>query len=190
VNNRWYENMLVGNAAYVPPQPGYEWLETQVLTGTQATVSFSNLNSNYGSTYQHLQIRATGRTTRGGFLSDVLKLEFNTDTTSGNYKYHQLFGNGSTLTSANNPYFSFATAADGSTNLFGAIILDILDPFETTKNKTVRSLAGHTSGSDQTIEVGSMAWFSTAAVTSIQLKSWTGNSWVSGTRFSLYGMRS
>jgi hypothetical protein len=183
-------NLGLLGASSVAAGNAFELLETTTLTGTQATVSFSNLNSAYGSIYQHLQIRATGRTTRGGFLSDVLKLEFNSDTTSGNYKYHQLFGNGSALTSATNPYFSFATAVDASTNLFGAIVLDILDPFETTKNKTVRSLGGHTSGSDQAIEVGSMGWFSTAVVTSIELKSWTGNSWVSGTRFSLYGLRS
>lgn len=185
-----YSSMLAGNTAYIPIATGYELLESVILTGTQTTITFSNLNSTYGSTYKHLQIRATGRSNRSGFLSDVLALQFNSDTTSGNYKYHQLNGNGSSVTSSTNPYFTFATGSSATANQFGAIIMDILHPFSANKNKTVRALGGQDSGSDRTIELGSMGWFSTSAVTTIDIKSWTGNSWVSGSRFSLYGLRS
>jgi hypothetical protein len=185
VNNRWYENMLVGNAPFIPVLPPYEWLETQILPSNQSTVTFSNLNSTYGGSYKHLQLRVSGRSSRGGFNSDPLILQFNSDTASGNYKYHQLAGSNSTIGSSTNPYITFA-----GTTLFGVAVIDILDAFSTSKNKTVRSLSGHNDGSDRTIELASMGWFNTAAINTIDIKSFTGNSWLTDSRFSLYGIRS
>lgn len=180
-----YSSMLAGNSAYIPILPAYEQLESTVLTGSQSTITFSNLNSTYGSSYKHLQIRATGRSSRGGFNSDPLIIQFNSDTTSGNYKYHQLAGTNSNTSSTTNPYFTFA-----GTSLFGVAVIDILDPFSTNKNTTVRNFSGHNDGSDRTIELSSMGWFNTAAVNTIDIKSFTGNSWLAGSRFSLYGIRS
>ncbi len=190
-----YSSMLVGNSAYIPVATGYEWLETQILPSAQSTVTFSNLNTNYGSTYQHLQIRAMIRSSRSD-TDSIYYIRFNGDSTSGNYRAHFLRGTGSTVTSetvtASYPngiiVFGGLPAATATAGAFGADIIDILDPFKTTKNTTTRALVGQ-SGSFSRVALESGLWINTAAVTSISLVDVFGN-FVQNSRFSLYGMRS
>jgi len=175
----------------------FDLLETTVLTGSQASVTFSNLNSNYGTTYQHLQLRIVTRTDRGGADSDPVILQFNSDTGS-NYTRHGLGGynfGGSTAvysnagTSQTSLFLAEAMPVSSSTaNAFGAIVTDILDPFETTKNKTVRSLNGM-NAAWSSVELRSGAWLSTSAVSSITIKPLVGSNLVANSRFSLYGLK-
>jgi hypothetical protein len=72
-------------------------------------------------------------------------------------------------------------------NIFGSAVIDILDPFSTTKNTTTRSLGGHNSSTAR-LYLGSGAYYSTAAVTSITVGPNSG-SILAGSRFSLYGIR-
>ena len=185
---------VAGAGGVVPTGPGpYEWLETQVLTGTQTTISFSNLNSTYGSAYQHLQLRIMARTDRND-TDDFIKLQFNGDT-GNNYTTHILRGNGTNVASSN-PRLNYAnieiqaiTANTQTANSFGAVIVDILDPFETTKNTTIRAMTGLT-GSYNFVSLDSGFWNNTAALTSMLLDQQFGSNFVTGSRFSLYGLRS
>lgn len=160
----------------------YEWLETQVLTSDQASVTFSNLNSTYGSTYQHLQIRMAV------FSDTWITMRMN-GVTTGQYARHELRGNGSTVISTG--------ASNQNTMLIGlgssatvpvATITDILDAFETTKNKTIRSLSGVATTTSY-IQLTSGVWLDTAAITSVEIKHFD-STFKTGSRFSLYGMRS
>jgi hypothetical protein len=166
----------------------YELISTTVLTGTEATVTFSNLGD-YSSTYKHLQIRIVARTDRSGESNDFALLRINGDTGS-NYRSHFLYGNGSSVfagDSASTGILAFRLAAATSTaNTFGAIVLDILDPYSTTKNKTVRYLGGSTSLAE--IHIGSGARFNTETTNTISLTGGVG-SFISGSRFSLYGIK-
>ena len=65
--------------------------------------------------------------------------------------------------------------------------MDILDPYA-TKNKTVRSLSGNSGGSDSQVRLMSSAWLNTTSVTSITILG-DGGDLVSGSRFSLYGIK-
>jgi hypothetical protein len=170
----------------------YELLETVLVgSGGQATITFSNLNSSYGSTYQHLQIRAAARTARAA-NGDTGNLYLNGVTTSS-YARHYLQGNGSAVSSdavtsqsdMNNLYA--LPGANATANAFAAIVIDILDPFEGTKNTTVRALSGLASN-ENLIRLGSGFFNSTAAVTSITLDAI--GDFAQYSRFSLYGMRS
>lgn len=162
----------------------FDLLETQTLTGSQASVTFSNLNTSYGSTYQHLQIRASHIQTTSG---ETALMRFNGDTAS-NYRVHALRGNGSTVTSADyGSRASMIPAVDvPSTTIPAAFVCDILDPFETSKNKVVRSLAGYGSGGN--VNLFSGLWLSTNALTSITLLASAGN-FAQYSRFSLYGLK-
>lgn len=174
----------------------YELLETQVLGSSQASVTFSSL-SGYASTYRHLQIRMVARTDRSGADSDPIILQFNSDTGS-NYTRHGLGGYNFGGTSA--PYSNAATSQtsifisenfpvnSSTTSAFGALIADIIEPFQTTKNKTVRSLAGM-NAAWSSVELRSGAWLSTTAVSSILVKPLVGGNFVANSRFSLYGIR-
>lgn len=175
----------------------FDLLETTLLTGSQASVTFSNLNSSYGSTYQHLQIRATARTDRSGADSDPVILQFNGDTAS-NYSRHALGGynfGGSSAVYSNSAasqtslFLAEAMPVSSSTaSAFGAFVTDILDPFETTKNTTVRTLNAM-SAAWSSVELRSGAWFNTNAITSIVMKPLVGGNFVANSRFSLYGWK-
>ncbi len=170
--------------APVPAGNAYEWLETNILTSNQSSVTFSNLNSTYGSTYKHLQIRMAV------FSSSWVAIRMNGVTTDGAYTYHELRGNGSSVSSSANAggqTFLLAGLGQASTGPT-AVITDVLDAFSTNKNKTIRSLAGTTSGGN-IIQLTSGAWLNTSAITSIEIRHFNA-SFQTGSRFSLYGMRS
>ena len=182
-----YSSALAGNTPYSPPVLAYDLLETEILTGSQASVTFSSLNSTYGADYQHLQVRMVVRVSSGGTNS---RLKF-TVNGGGTFSYHGLQGNGSSVgsesgTSQSYGYASRAAASGATANSFGAAVMDILDPFETTKYTTFRSLAGNPS-----IEVNlwSNAFLSTNAVDSLAFSDLNAGDLVSGTRISLYGLK-
>jgi hypothetical protein len=170
----------------------FDLLESQILGSNQTSITFSNLNSTYGTTYQHLQFRIVTRTLRSG-TDDALQITFNSSGNTG--ASHQLWGNGSSVSSQapTNEVQQIAsyslTAANSAANSFGAVVVDILDPFETTKNKTMRALAGKV-GDTSVVSLSSLAWYSTAAITTIKFDSRNGNfGFAANSRFSLYGWK-
>jgi hypothetical protein len=186
VNYEKYSNLRAGIP--LPPTGDYDLLATEILTSSTSSVTFSSLGD-YATDYQHLQIRFVARSTRSGNTDDPMNLQFNT-ITSG-YFNHQLSGDGSSVTSGGATSESAIrvgrlTAASSSANAFGAGVIDILDPFETTKNTTFRSLSGSTNSNLISVFSGSHA--TTSALTEIKLLPLIA-SFASGSRFSLYGLK-
>jgi len=188
-----YSSMLAGNAAFQPGGNAYEWLETTILPSSQATVVFSNLNTKYASTYQHLQLRATMRSTRSD-TDSLCYLQFNSSTST--YSHHFLRGTGSAVQSEfDSPSYPSGIllrhgfpGGTNSANLFGGNIVDILDPFESTKNTTIRAFTGQ-AGTFNRVSLESGAWFNTNIITTITLDDIFGD-FAQYSRFSLYGLRS
>jgi hypothetical protein len=176
-------------AAPVPAGNAYEWLETvSVGSGGQASVSFSNLNSTYGSTYQHLQVRITfkGETAN----TESLRMRLNSDTGS-NYNIHAVLGDGSAVSSfglANQVWMTIGDSKN-TANAFTGAIVDVLDAFETTKFKTIRVLSG-TSEAVTRVDLASGAWRNTNAITDMSFFMNSGTDIAQFSRISLYGMRS
>jgi hypothetical protein len=73
-------------------------------------------------------------------------------------------------------------------SIFGAGVVDILDSYSTSKNKTMRSFTGVYVNTQRFAMIRSSAWLSTASITSITVGSVDG-SMVAGTRLSLYGVK-
>jgi len=184
-----FRSMLVGNGAFDPGS--YDLIASEILGSNQSSITFSNLGD-YSSTYKHLQIRVVHKNSRSNLWSGSL-FRFNADT-GNNYAYHYLMGNGSNVSSSQENGISAIVdqwvAGNTLTNSFSAAIFDILDPYSTTKNTTVRSLSGRVvGGGEDRIALNSGLWNSTASVTSITLLPTGGFNWVSGTRMSLYGIK-
>ena len=188
-----YSSLLAGNDPYIPFISDYDLLETEILTGSQASVTFSSLNSTYGADYQHLQIRITARSTRSD-TDSLFYMQFNGDTGS-NYSMHNLRGTGSNVDSdwVSQYYPSgiiIYTGLPGATQTagsFGANVIDILDPFNSSKNTTTRNLNGQV-GSFNRISLESGAWLNTNSLTSITFDDVFG-SFAQHSRFSLYGLK-
>ncbi len=164
----------------------YELIETQILGSNTASITFSGLAA-YSATYKHLQIRALARSTRAA-ATDGGYIRLNGDTGS-NYAHHTLYGDGSSVLSINSPsQAQMAILAivgnTATTNMYAPSVLDILDAFSTTKNKTLRSLNGITA-----IGLSSGVWINTASLTSVTLSTQIGPNFLTGSRFSLYGIR-
>jgi hypothetical protein len=168
----------------------FHHLETVRLSSSAASVTFSNLEQY--SDYQHLQVRYTSRVSETIGGAGTFYVNLNSDT-GANYARHQLRGNGSSvssssLTSTASPDVGFTTGAESAANIFGVGSIDILDPFETTKTTTIRSLTGLSSNYN-TVCLGSVVWLNTAALTSLQFETYGAHNFVGGSRFSLYGIK-
>jgi hypothetical protein len=181
-------SMLVGNEAFEPSS--FDLISTTILDSTQSSVVFDV--STYASTYKHLQVRLVGRSSEATTSIYDLLIRFNGDIGS-NYSGHNLRGTGSAVQS--NALIGFTYIINESTfvgnsntaNIFGSAVIDILDPFSTTKNTTTRSIGGHNSSTAR-LYLGSGAYYSTEAVNSITVGP-TFGSILAGSRFSLYGIR-
>lgn len=176
------------------PQGAYDALSTvTVPSGGVASITFAAIPTGY----KHLQIRAVTQSNRGTYGTDDIWCRINNDTGS-NYTYHFLAGDGSAAsagasTSQSRTYVGNSGTSTGST--FGANIIDILDYASTSKNKTLRTLAGTDingliAGYGGSVILASGLWMnSSTAISSIQIYPNSGTLWTQYSQFSLYGVK-
>ena len=179
VNFQKHQSMLAGIELNK-----FHHLETVRLGSSVASVEFTNLGQY--SDYQHLQLRMTAKVS-----SSLVNLDmtFNGDT-AANYSWHELYGDGSTVVSgagANQTFMKTLISDAATADVFGAGVVDILDPFETTKYTTMRSFSGDVSGGKYVI-LRSGSWRNTNAISSMTMQFTAGNIAI-GSRFSLYGLK-
>jgi hypothetical protein len=173
-----------------PSTNSYESIATVTVGAAQSTIEFTSIPS----TYKHLQIRAISRTTRATAGADDTYIYFNNDTTNSNYYSHQLYGTGSSAGAGSSADPSnggiVSQGNNGPASVFGVGIVDILDYGSTTKYKTTRSLGGVDSNSTYGfIELTSVLWKNTDAVTSIKLQSTGAANFMTYSSFALYGIK-
>lgn len=167
------------------PTDSYDLISTTILGSGANSVTFTSLGD-YASTYKHLQLRFMARISEN-ISGGVGTFYFNLNgDTAANYSRHILKGNGSSvsssaLTSTSTPDFGQTTGNTAGANIFAAGVADFLDVFSTTKYKTTRTFCGN--------ELYSGNWRSTSSVTSIALETYGDHQFVTGTRFSLYGIK-
>jgi hypothetical protein len=184
---------VVQAQAAAPVSAGsYDLLATTILTSTQATVTLSGL-STYATDYQHLQIRVSAQSSTSQ-VTPIIR--FNGDTAFANYRQHFLQGNGSSVSSGANQDSNrqgiqlpsmFLQNTTPAANQFGAMVIDILDPFSTSKNTTVRAIGGN---SGDQISLVSGVYLTTNALTSATFSKFAeSGGYAIGSRFSLYGLK-
>lgn len=185
-----YTSMLAGNPVFI--DSATQLISSTILSSNQASVSFNV--SQLDSSYKHLQIRMTTRDTATIGGTAGVWFWANSDTGS-NYSWHRLKGGNNGFVSeysiSNTRILAGIGARNGDTSgIFGVTVCDILDFGSTTKNKTLRSLSGNLSSagsSGSEIELISGAWYSTAAITTVNISA--DNLFTAGSRFSLYGIK-
>ena len=162
---------------------------TTVGSGGASSVTFSSIPSDY----THLQIRAIGRSSFASVGAQTAFMQFNGDTAS-NYVYHNLQGDGSSVTassgtSASN-LWAFIVPQLESTNSFGVGVIDILDYKNTNKFKTTRTLYGSdTNATLNFVGFRSGVWRSTSAITSITFTLTSSTNLQQYSQFALYGIK-
>ena len=186
IGSFWFNSF---SSAAPAADAAYELISTTILSSSAASVTFSGLGTS-AAAYKHLQIRYVAKTSRTG-AGEYLVMRFNSDNTLSNYKGHELGGNGTSMYSApqDNSISRLGRASGTDTaNAFGAGISDILDFANTSKNKTVRSLSGYKDTGSESV-LTSFLWLSTTAITSITITTDLSNNILTGSRFSLYGLK-
>ena len=171
---------LLSGAGAPASTTSYESIATVNASGA-SSVSFSSI----ASTWKHLQVRAAYSQSATGQTN----LRFNSDTGS-NYTYHQLLGTGAAASAAGGTSQTAALIAydNKATSTYPAtFICDILDYQNANKYKTIRTLSGTESNSnDGLIIFRSNLWLSTSAVTNINIFPDSGT--FTGS-FALYGIK-
>ena len=164
----------------------FQLISTTLLTGNQSSITFSNLGD-YSTTYKHLQLRLT---TRVDQENDQIYMRFNSDTGS-NYARHEMSGNNSSTVAQNSTsqtsiLFGRTAYSTQTANIFSPFVIDILDAFSSNKNTTIKSFS-HLSAVAWISQFSGL-WNNTASITTINIYAGATN-FVSGSRFSLYGIK-
>jgi len=174
-----------------PPAVGdFESIATVTVgSGGAADIQFTSIPADY----THLQIRGIARSLEANTGVDVPYVTFNSDSGS-NYSYHQINGTGSGVSVVADTSTAFMRGGyialnSEPANVFGAVIIDILDYANTNKYKTIRSLSGteynNTSGA---VGLFSGSWRNTNAITSIKITASVANL-AQYSQFALYGIK-
>jgi hypothetical protein len=185
-----YKSMLADNESFRITD--YDLIAT-AITSTATQLVISNIPQNY----KHLQLRIITRAD-SAVTTSVLGFQINSDA-GANYGYgsHAIKGNGTSVTSYNGGGTGYPTVrcfdipgASSSSDVWGSGIIDILDYSSTTKNKTVKSFGGVALSGINSISLVSGVWFSTAAITRLQINTSSTPFLISpGTEARLYGIR-
>jgi hypothetical protein len=164
-------------------------IATTTLTGNQSTINFTSIPQ----TYTHLQLRIIGRNNQVGTNQrEYFKCNFNSDTTTANYRRHEVFGNGAAVASAAYQDGGISLGpTPNAASTFSAHIVDILDYTNTNKYKTVRNICGYDGNGFGECHLNSGIWLSTSAITSINLNPFISgsNSFTQYSSFQLYGVK-
>ena len=165
-------------------------IESQTLSGSAATISFSSIPQ----TFKHLELYISARTDRasGG---DGIMFTFNEDTAAHYYALRPSIAHSGALTTAeqlgtNSMTVATVTGNNAPANSFGVCIATIFD-YTASKMKIMRAygfalIATSTGGPIQ--RDGNGVWDQTTAITSILLDPESGTYFLAGTTAQLYGL--
>jgi hypothetical protein len=168
----------------------YESIATATGTGSSATITFSSIPQ----TYKHLQLRVLVRSTEAGAGKSNLIIKLNNDSTTGNYRTHQLTGNGSSVsatTTTGSAGLRFNDTLSRAGNTAGLMAVQIIDfqDYTATMNRTVRMFSGiDTNDANGILGLYSGLYISTTALTQIDYTCPDGNL-STNTVVSLYGIK-
>jgi hypothetical protein len=172
--------------------------DTQLSNSTTSSFTWNSIPG----TSKHLLIVAEGRLTETGVQSDDVAVRFNGDS-SAVYSYLTMFaanpggsmsgptaGNGFAVTSA--PLFRFTAAGGGANVNPGGGFALIPNYAGTAYNKLLYSMSGGGYGTssfvDLRLRLGCYAPSSQAAITSMSIVAPAGSFFLTGSRFTLYGL--
>ena len=160
----------------------YEPIATTTLGSAQSSVTFSSISGSYTD----LVLIISARMTAGGGASSI-QAQFNSDTGS-NYSFTLLNGDGSSATSARNSNQTQAAIGLGTdaAGEWSSNIVQIMNYSNATTYKTILARAGI--AGDRVRAIVNL-WRSTSAITSITIINNGATTFVSGSTFTLYGIK-
>lgn len=161
----------------------YDLISEQVLSSNAATVTFSNIPASF----KDLVIETIARDSTAADGSQDLLFQFNGDSGS-NYSVTNMQGNGTTASSARRANTNLGIVVNfgrGQGSRLDYAICHVMSYANTNVFKTVLARSGNAAaGTAADVAL----WRSTAAITSITFIPTTGQNWVAGSTFRLFGI--
>lgn len=169
---------------------GLTLIERVMTTGSQASVSFQNIPSDFSD----LIISIQGRLIRAGQTTDQVMMRFNNDA-GANYFTDLVNASSAAVStveqrSVANPSVGAIPASNANANFSGQINITINNYVGTTFNKnwtTLDSYNFNTGAGQMGAQWGAGMWNSTVAINRVDLLPQAGTGWVDGSVISLYG---
>lgn len=161
----------------------YTPIATQTLASTTATVTFSSIPSTYTDL---ILVGDFSMSSPSGTVYIVGRVGNGSIDTGSNYSSTVLVGNGSTASSyrtSSVAYMQYDTYITGSNRAM--LTANFQNYSNTTTNKTA---LGRTSSAATNTSAIVNLWRSTSAIERINLYDFTGNSFATGSTFTLYGI--
>jgi len=179
----------------------FELIKTTTLTSAQSSVNFTS--TDYGN-YDDFCVMSSAKTdaTSASFVNDSIKFVINGDTSTTYYRGFRMYQTGGTVggdehnTSSNAyGYSSYINFNSNPSNAFSNNLMYITNNKNTDFPKTVlahgymsTNLAGTTPNPYQYASVTGNIW-NTPIITSLVLSPLNGTNFVSGSSFSLFGIK-
>lgn len=169
------------------PSSAYASIATTTVGGGGASsITFSSIPS----TYTHLQIRGIVKTT-GSSADSLYCYPLSGVTTTSDYSDHGLYGDGSSAiarsATSSATVASFVGAVTSASNVFGTIIIDVLDYTNTNKTRVLRTLGGYDANGSGYVGLFSFRGGGTSAISSLTFN--MNNNFAQYSSFALYGIK-
>lgn len=161
------------------PTPTYDLLDSQVLSTSAASVTFSSIPATYRDLVLVVEVSASS--------ASAIVLRINSDT-GNNYSNVRMGGNGSTTVSSTQTTSFFSASSYGTVGTDkSTVIWRLLDYSATDKHKSAlcrfdRASTGVTATASR--------WANTAAITALELNTLGNPDFAIGSTFYLYGISS
>lgn len=158
-----------------------------VLTGTQATVTFSGIPA----TYTDLLLVMSARSDYAGGYGDIVKIRYNNSGADTNLTSRRIQGYNAAVTSGSSAflYFGIMSTSLGTSNTFASAEVYIPNyTGSTNKPASSTSVMEQNDTTNYFLQAHAGLWSDTTAINRIDLISNTGSNFVSGSRFDLYGI--
>lgn len=167
---------------------GRALLDEVVLGSDTANVTFDATDIP-ASGYRSLLVEILGRVTTA-ITGDALLVTINGDATDANYQRQRHYGFGSTsaASTASDRRIGTISGANSTANAAAHVSIEVPFYTDTTFYKNLRSFGAVPLGAtSEQVELTQSFWRNTAAITSLAFTA-AGGSFVTGSRFALYGL--
>ena len=158
-----------------------------VGSGGASSIDFTSIPADYTDLVVKLSVRDNSAA-----VGNAYNLQFNSDTNGNNYAHILLYAiNGSTVgteKNTTNGYLNYISSANATSSVFSNSEIYIPNYLSSNYKSASHEGVAENNGSDGRLGLNAYLWSSTSAITSIQIKAYSPQTFVQYSTAYLYGI--